>query len=299
MCCGDSKTSHLQISLRPHKSKMPATLYKDIGKKANDTISDDYDFSRKLKVKTKSANGVTFTTEGSLAANKSILAKLGAAFNHSSGLNVSKLQVTTQGRLIAEADIANAIIDNLKLGFKFEDGGKNAKQVGTVELKYVQDAFTAHTTIDAAGSNVTQNGVFHYENFILGGTTSFSLEKQAVSDYGGALGYKDSDFEASIVAKKLCKNLVTSFVHTPSQDVTYAAVYDFDSKTGGNTLTVGGRYKADKDTTYLAKIDSEGILSLASIQKLRPFVSLTTSAQVDVKNFEGDAHKFGFGITLG
>ncbi|ETV98828.1 hypothetical protein H310_08332 [Aphanomyces invadans] len=278
---------------------MPATLYKDIGKKANNTISDDYDFSRKLKVKTKSANGVTFTTEGSLGANKSILAKLGASFNHSSGLNVTKLQVTTQGRLIGEAEINNALVDNLKLGFKLEDGGKNAKQVATVDLKYTQDAFTTHTEIDVAGNNVTQNGVFHYDNFVVGGTTAFSLEKQAVSDYGGAIGYKAADFEASIVAKKFCKNLVTSFVHSPSKDVTYSAVYDFDSKTGGNTLTVGGRYTADKDTTYLAKVDSEGILSLASIQKLRPFVSLTTSAQVDVKNFEGDAHKFGFGITLG
>jgi hypothetical protein len=26
---------------------------------------------------------------------------------------------------------------------------------------------------------------------------------------------------------------------------------------------------------------------------------LTTSAQIDAKNFDGDAHKFGFGITLG
>ncbi|EQC28467.1 hypothetical protein SDRG_13795 [Saprolegnia diclina VS20] len=280
---------------------MPALLFKDIGKKAADTLNDDYDFNRKLKVKTKTANGVTFTTEGALAANKTILAKLGASFNHSSGINFTKLQVTTQGRLIGEAEIANALVDNLKLGFKLEDGANkgSARQVGSVEAKYVQDNFSIHSTLDFAGSNVSNAGVFHYENFVLGANTGFSLEKSAISDYGGAIGYKVADFEATILAKKLCKNLTASFSHAVNKDVIYSAVFDHDSKTAGNTLTVGGRYKANAETTYLAKINSEGFVSIASINKLRPYVSLTTSAQIDAKNFDGDAHKFGFGITLG
>jgi voltage-dependent anion channel protein 2 len=281
---------------------MPAQLYKDIGKKAADILNDDYDFTRKLKVKTKTSNGVTFTTEGSMGANKSILAKLGANFDHSCGISVSKLQVTTQGRLIGEAEIANVLVNNLKLGFKLEDGSNKgtSKQVGSVEAKYIQNNFSFHSLVDIAGRNVTNAGVFHYGNVVFGGHTGFSLEKKKkVSDYGGAIGYKGSDFEATFMTKKFCKNYIASFSHAAGKNLTYSAVFDYDSKTAANILTIGGRYAADADTTYLSKIDSEGIISLGCIQKLRPFVLLTTSAQIDAKNFDGDAHKFGFGITLG
>jgi len=71
-------------------------LYKDIAKTAENVLKDDYDFSRKLKIKTKAANGVSFTTEGDMASNKAILAKLSGSFTHeSSGVIFKKLQVSS------------------------------------------------------------------------------------------------------------------------------------------------------------------------------------------------------------
>jgi voltage-dependent anion channel protein 2 len=46
-------------------------------------------------------------------------------------------------------------------------------------------------------------------------------------------------------------------------------------------------------------VNSDGFVSLACIQKVTSFLSLTTSAHIDAKHFEGDAHKFGLGLTIG
>lgn len=90
-----------------------------------------------------------------------------------------------------------------------------------------------------------------------------------------------------------------SFDHKPSRDVIYAAVLDHNLKQQTNALTVGGRYTPDSQTTYCGKINSDGFMSLALIQKMTPVVALTTSAHIDVKNIEGESHKFGLGLTLG
>ncbi|DBA02033.1 TPA: hypothetical protein N0F65_000280 [Lagenidium giganteum] len=279
-------------------------LFKDLAKTAEDVLRDDYDFSRKLKIKSKASNGVSFTTEGALNANKSILAKVTGGFTHEgSGVVFKKLQITTQGRLITEAELPNVFTKGLHLNFKLEDGSvaknANAKQVGVLGAEYKQDNFSFNVDADFVGNTIREAGVFAYENFLIGGQAAFNIDKTALTEHNVGISYVGGDFTTSLVAKKNFATLSASFHHKLSKDTVYAAVLDYDLKSAANTLNVGGRYKADSDTTYAGKIDSEGFLSLASIQKIRPFVTLTTSVHVDAKNFEGDAHKFGIGLTLG
>lgn len=281
-----------------------AVLFKDLSKTAEDVLKDDYDFSRKLKIKSKASNGVSFTTEGQLNANKSILAKVAGGFTHTgTGVVFKKLQVTTQGRLVTEADLPNVLAKGLNLTFKLEDGSvaKNtsAKQVGVVGAEYKQDKFSFNTDADIVGNSVKAAGVYVQDNFVVGGQVGFNLEKSAISEHNVGVSFVGGDFAASLITKKNFGALQASFHHKLSKDTVYAAVLDYDLKSAANKLNVGGRYKADADTTYAGKIDSDGFVSLASIQKVRPFVTLTTSVHVDAKNFEGDAHKFGIGLTLG
>lgn len=283
---------------------MVATLFKDLSKTADDVLKDDYDFSRKLKIKSKSSNGVSFTTEGQLNANKSILAKVSGGFAHQgSGVVFKKLQVTTQGRLITEAELPNVLTKGLNLTFKLEDGSvaKNtsAKQVGVLGAEYKQEQFSFNTEADFVGNCVKAAGVLVKDRWVLGGQVGFNVEKSTLTEHNVGLSFVGSDFATSLMTKKNFGALSASFHHKISKDTIYAAVLDYDLKSASNTLNVGGRYKADNDTTYAGKIDSDGFVSLASIQNIRPYVTLTTSVHVDAKNFEGDAHKFGIGLTLG
>ncbi|KAE9026759.1 hypothetical protein PF010_g1963 [Phytophthora fragariae] len=279
-------------------------LYKDLAKTAENVLRDDYDFSRKLKIKSKASNGVSFTTEGALSANKSILAKVSGGFTHgASGVVFKKLQITTQGRLVTEAELPNVLTEGLKLTFKLEDGSvaKNtsAKQVGVLGAEYKQKNVAVNSEADFVSNTVSAAAVLSQGGFAVGGQTAFNVDKSAIVQHNVGASYTGADFVTTLVTKKNFAALQASFHHHLSHNTVYAAVLDYDLKSASNTLAVGGRYKADADTTYCGKINSEGFLSLASIQKVRPYVTLTTSVHVDAKNFEGDSHKFGLGLTLG
>ncbi|CAH0479186.1 unnamed protein product [Peronospora belbahrii] len=279
-------------------------LYKDIANKAENVLRDDYDFSRKLKIKTKAANGVTFTTEGDMASNKAILAKLSGTFTHqSTGVVFKKLQVTTHGRLISEVELPDVFTRGLKLTAKVEDGSlaKNAhaKRIGVFGWEYQQWRYSVNGAIDVGARTISKSIAYGFDNVLVGAQAAYNYNKSAVVDHNVALSYRGSDFTATLQTKKKFNALSGSFHHHLSRDTVYAAVFNYDLKSGQNTLSVGGRYNADKLTTYAGKVESDGHVSLALIQKIRPFVALTTSAHVDVKNFDGDAHKFGIGLTLG
>ncbi|DBA02056.1 TPA: hypothetical protein N0F65_000303 [Lagenidium giganteum] len=268
----------------------------DIAKTAESVLKDDYDYSRKLKIKTTSANGVTFTTEGEMGSNKSILAKLSGGFSHSStGVVFKKLQVTTHGRLITEAEIPNVFTKGFKLTAKVEDGSvaKNAsaKRVGVFGAEFVQKDFSFDAQADVGNNALRASGVYGLDNFLLGFQGGFSIDKSTVTDHNVAASYRGSDFAATVQTKKKFNALSGSFHHRLSKDTIYSAVFDYDLKSGSNHLTVGGRYVADALTTYAGKVESDGHVSLVLIQKIRPFLSLTTSAHIDAKNFDGDAHK--------
>lgn len=279
-------------------------LFKDIAKTAEDVLKDDYDYSRKLKVKSKASNGVSFTTEGEMGSNKAILAKLSGAFTHSqSGVLFKKLQVTTQGRLITEAEIPDVLAKGLKLTAKVEDGSvaKNAgaKRVGVFGFEYKQNNLAVDGQVDVGNNMIKDSVVYGIENVFVGANVAFSIDKSVLTDHNVAVSYAANDFSATLQTKKKFNSLSGSFFHRLSKDTIYSAVFDYDLKSGSNHLTVGGRYNADALTTYAGKVESDGHVSLVLAQKIRPFLQLTTSAHIDAKNFDGDAHKFGIGLTLG
>ncbi|TYZ68368.1 hypothetical protein PybrP1_009525 [[Pythium] brassicae (nom. inval.)] len=279
-------------------------LYKDLAKTAENTLKDDYDFSRKLKIKTNASNGVSFTTEGEMSSNKSILAKLSGAFTHrQSGVVFKKLQVTTHGRLVGEAELPHFFTHGLKVTAKLEDGSvaKNAsaKRVAVVGAEYVQKAFAVEGAADLGANTLRQSAVYGVDNVLVGAQAAFSLDKSSFTDHNVAASYVGGDFTATLQTKKKFNAVSASFFHRLSKDTLYAAVFDYDLKSGANHLVVGGRYHADALTTYAGKVESDGHVSLVLLQKIRPFLTLATSAHIDAKNFDGDAHKFGLGITLG
>ncbi|GAB9465588.1 hypothetical protein Gpo141_00002992 [Globisporangium polare] len=279
-------------------------LYKDLAKTAENTLKDDYDFSRKLKIKTNASNGVSFTTEGEMGSNKSILAKLSGSFAHSqSGVVFKKLQVTTHGRLVTEAELPNFFTKGLKITAKVEDGSvaKNAsaKRVAVVGAEYVQKAFSVEGSANLSTNVISESAVYGFDNVLVGAQAAFSLDKSSFTDHNVAASYLGNDFTATLQTKKKFNAVSGSFFHRLSKDTIYSAVFDYDLKSGANHLTVGGRYNADPLTTYAGKVESDGHVSLVLLQKIRPFLSLATSAHIDAKNFDGDAHKFGIGLTLG
>lgn len=282
---------------------MSPPSYSDISKSASDVLNNDYCFDKKLKLKTKTNNGVGLTVEN-VMGSKGVAGKLSSKFRPFSGIEVSKLGVKTCGRVFLEATLENAI-KGTDITINAEDGAGKSPS-GSLSVDYLADSFKLNTSLDfVKGPTISAAGTFATNGFILGGQVKYNTEFDdsesgaKVEDYNGALSYVASDFTASLSTSKKASVYGVSIHHNVSRSTQVATQFDFNSKDAGKVLTVGGIYSVDSDTKVQGKIDSNGIVSSNWIQNVRPQVQLIASAQVDAKNFAGDSHKFGLQLILG
>lgn len=291
---------------------MAPCKHKDLGKGAKDLLNKEYHGNRKLKVTTKTANGVTFTTDGKMAGNSSVLGSLSAKFKHSSGIRINKLAVNTHGRVNGEV-FMDDVVDGATLNVKFEDGnagqdakGKDYGQSGSFGIDYADSSMTVGANFDVVnGPTVDLNAVFSATDEILvGGNFKYNtgLDDDSgaadIEDYGIALGYSGSDFSAVLNAGKMFKQMDLSVLHQVDGDTSVAVKASYNTGSQKKSLTLGGSWALDKDTTFQAKVDSNANLSFNYIQQINSSIKLGASVGLDAKDFAADTHSFGLSLTL-
>lgn len=282
---------------------MAPPSYDDISKTANDILNNDYCFNKKLKVKTKTANGVAITVENVLAAS-SVSGKLTTKFKPFDGIQVNKFGVKTNGRVFVDATLDNALA-GAEFTVKAEDGAGKAPS-GSLSMNYSADSFKVDTNLDfVKGPTLYAAGTFGYDGFVLGGEVKYNTEFDdsdsgaKLEDYNGSLSYVGDDFTASLSTSSKASVYGVSIHHNVSSSTKVATQFDFNSADAGKVLTLGGITTVDSETKVQGKIDSNGIVSANWIQTVRPQVQVIASAQLDAKNFNGDSHKFGLQLVLG
>jgi len=282
---------------------MAPPSYEDISKTANDILNNDYCFDKKLKVKTKTANGVSLTVENVMSSS-GVSGKLTSKFQPFDGIAVDKLGVKTNGRVFAEATLENAFA-GAQFTVSAEDGAGKSP-AGSLSMSYNMDSINLDASLDfVRGPTLYAAGTFGYDGFVLGGEVKYNTEfddsdsNSKLEDYNGSLSYVGGDFTASLSTSNKASVYGVSIHHNVSADTQIATQFDFNSKDSGKVLTLGGIYTVDSETKFQGKIDSNGIVSSNWIQQVRPQVQLIASAQVDAKNFQGDSHKFGLSLILG
>lgn len=290
---------------------MLAKFFKDLDKTAEKVLDRDagWNFDRKLKIKTKTENGVTYTSESTLSSQKGkgVTSKLSAGYKHSSGLQLDKLQVTTDGLIVGEAALAGTV-DNTKFYVKAEDSSKgDQKGVIGVEFQHKESPIVNFVgEVDAVvGPTIRANVTTGYENFIVGGKVDYNtqLDSAGISpefeEYDVALGYYTSDNYLLVQSGKKFEQVTASFHHLLDEDTEVAGRFTYNINSGVQSYVGGGMKQLDGDTKVGFTLNNEAKLSLLWSQKLNKRVKLTACAQVDIRNFEGDSHKFGLALDLG
>jgi len=283
---------------------MAPTRVGDFSKKTSDLLSNDYCFDRKFKLTTKSAAGVTFTTEGTLKPKK-LDAKLTAKWSPAEGLLIDKLSVASGGRLAGEATLKNAL-PHVDLVCKVQDGGGESP-AGELEVKYSNDKFTLDCGVDVVrGPTLSASAS---ASVLAGLTVGASLKLDTkldesngspdLKDYNAAVQYSEKDITCVLATKDQMKEVQFSVYNDLSKDTQIGFQCDFLTKGELKAMNVGAYYQIDESTKVQTKVDNKGVVSANYILAFRPNVKGIASVQVDALNFAGDAHKFGLSLILG
>jgi voltage-dependent anion channel protein 2 len=284
---------------------MAPTRFGDFSKKTGDLLSNDYSFDRKFKLTTKSSAGVTFTTEGTLKPKK-LDGKLTAKWSPADGLLVDKLSISSEGRLVGEATLKNAV-KNTDLICKVQDGAGDAP-AGELEVKYTHDKFTLDCGVDVVnGPTLSASGsaALGATGLTIGASVKLDTKLDeangapVLKDYNAAVSYVKNDVTCVLATKDKLKQVSLSVYNDLNKDTQLGAQCDFLSKGELKSMQFGALYRIDADTQLQTKVDNKGTVSANYILAIRPGVKGIVSAQVDALNFAGDAHKLGLSLILG
>jgi hypothetical protein len=282
---------------------MSCGIYKDCIKGPKDLLGKGYDLNtKKLQIKSKSADGVSITADGEIAS--AVLGSL--AFKTScDNFSLDKLSVSSHGRFNLEAS-TTSLVDNVKFSLKAEDGlaGKDMKNksyssVGTIGLEYKIDSCATDAVIDIInGPSVTVSSLGKYENFLLGGTVAVDTGLDAgtgfaVTDFGGCIGYATKDFSAVVQSSKKCKNHSLNILHKVDGDTTIGSQATFNGT--ATTLAVGGSYKVNGETTLQAKVNEKADVT-ASLKQDVGALTFTLATSVNAVSLADP--KFGMNFVL-
>lgn len=280
---------------------MPA-IFKDIAKPVTDILTNDYTLAaQKVKLKSKAANGLELTTEGTLKGSKGVVGKISAKFTPFAGISIKKLQVDTQGRFTTEAVLENAV-EGVSFTVKAEEGA-GAPPAGELIVDYKNKSASVQASVDVtdpSGPTVYGSGTFAYESFLVGAEAKYCTGldggSASLADYNVAVGFLAGDLTATVATKKKASQATLAVHQKYSKDIELVTEYAHASK----LLTVGAIWKMDANLKLQGKVDSKGIVSANALQTIASGIQLISSVEVDAKNLSGaDAGKFGLTLVLG
>ena len=280
-----------------------------------DLLKDNFDVTgdNSLKVVNKTANGVTFTTEGTVGKKWSSSMK----FSPADGVTVKKFKADTNGRFFGEATLDGAFVDGLQFSLNFEDGAGTAKSKAVVGLTYGTGDFHVAADVDAANIDATVlnaavNVNVPVDGLTVGGSASFNTTGSSLDKYSAGLEYSTSDMTFSVTSGNGLGDTAFGVYHAYDANTNIGASVSTNrglgnligTATGSGDATtkqaIGVVHALDKDSSVGAKIDCCNNLGLFYTQRMNNNVSLTTAAKIDVSKWtQNDGHSAGFKLTFG
>ena len=274
--------------------------YADLGKAARDLFSKGYNYGQyKAEIKTKTATGVEFTTNGSSDhENGRFVGNLETKYKWKEyGLTFNE-KWNTDNTLATEVSVEDQGLQGLKLSLDTKFAPQSGKKSGKIKTEYKHDYVHTNLDLDLTTLNVFGSAVIGYNGWLAGYQLALDTSKTATSliaQNNFAIGYTKDDFtlHAAVNDASECQASVFQKVNSKLETAVQLnwTVGSTDTKFG-----FGAKYCPDRESTIRAKINNLSQLGLSYQHKVRDGVSLTLSSLIEGKNLNQGGHKFGIAL---
>lgn len=268
-------------------------------------LGDDYLGNEKsIELKTKTMNGVTYTSSGVLNGETNVIdGGLSCKYKVSGASMTSKL--TTAGQLTHESVLDNTGVKGLKLTIL---GGVGCTQIVTATGEYVHPHVSSIIKADFLNKpSITSSLTLGLNGVNIGGQGKYDVDSKEIRNINGILNYSNNEHEASIQILDKGKSSSVSYSHIISNDFSVAAEFMYGAGSNGGSedtttttklLTMGTKYDVDDETCIKAKFNSAGSMWLCYVQEIRKNTKLTLSTMFDVRKMEKPSHTFGLALAI-
>lgn len=274
-------------------------LYSDIGKVAKKLLTDDYVFTKKVKVASKTDDGFSYTITGAQGAkDESIDAEANAKLKVQGVAITGKLHTTSKEPTVeAKYETKDA------QGRKYLVCGTAGRNLGTTYVEYTGGPLGLKIAADLLKSQMAASAALaltnnDYSGFaVVGAEAEYDLVDKQVSKLNYAISFFDGkESECTLHVLDQAKKGMISYSHHVRPGLSVGAQMIYDRASQATSLALGTAYRLDGVTTVKAKLDSQGSLALSYIQDIRSNTKLIMSTKFNTSTF--DSAKVGFSLTV-
>lgn len=262
-------------------------------------MNDDYYFTNKLKLKSKTPDGISYEICG---AQNSKTGQIDAEISATAKLKGVSLtaQAFTSGKmpnLEVEYETSDDQGRKATLSGVVGKGLRNCSAEllgGPVGAKFAADAMST----DLYGSLAVAFTSDKYEGFVIAGAESeynVDSKKIGATNYGVSF-FDGKESEISVHVSGSMKKTMLSYSHHVRQRFSAAAQIEHELQTKTTEVALGGAYKLDGATTVKGKVDMDGFVALTYLQDIRPNTKLVMSSKFDPRKL--DSAKVGMSLTI-
>uniref|UniRef100_A0A2K6KAH5 Non-selective voltage-gated ion channel VDAC1 n=1 Tax=Rhinopithecus bieti TaxID=61621 RepID=A0A2K6KAH5_RHIBE len=252
--------------MQPQKMAVPP-MYADLGKSVRDVFTKGYGFGvTKLDLKTKSENGLEFTSSGSANTETTkVTGSLETKYRWTEcGLTFTK-KWNTDNTLGTEITVEDQLARGLKLTFHSSFSPNTGKKNAKIKTGYKREHINLGCNMDFDIAEPSIRGAL--EGWLAGYQMNFETAKSRVTQSNFALHTNVNDrteFGGSIY-QKVNKKLETAV----------------------NLVWTAGNSN---------RLNNSSLIGLGYTHTVKPGIKLTPSALLDGKNVNAGGHKLGLGL---
>lgn len=274
--------------------------YADLGKAARDLFSKGYNYGQyKVEAKTKTANGVEFTTNGSSDHEKGLfVGNLETKYNWKEhGLTFNE-KWNTDNTLATEVSVENQLLKGLKLSLDTKFAPQTAKKSGKIKTAYKHDYVHTNLDLDLNSLTLLGSAVIGYKGYLAGyqfGLDTSKTAKALLSKNNFALGYSKDDLGIHVAVND-GSEFQASVSHKVSSQLETAVQINWAVGSNETKFGLGAKYCPDRETTLRAKLNNSSQIGLSYQHKIKDGVSVTFSGLIEGKSLNQGGHKFGIAL---
>ncbi|XP_006649583.1 mitochondrial outer membrane protein porin 5 [Oryza brachyantha] len=268
-------------------------LFSDIGKRAKDLLTKDYTYDQKLTVSTVSSSGVGLT---STAVKKGGLYTLDVNSVYKYKNTNVDIKVDTESNISTTLTVFD-VLPSTKLVTSVKLPDYNS---GKVEVQYFHENASFATAVGMKPSPVVEfSGTAGAQGIAFGAEAGFDTATGKFTKYSAGIGVTKPDYHAAIVLADKGDTIKVSGVYHLDDKKKTSAVAELTRRLSANenTLTVGGLYTVDPQTSVKARLNNTGKLAALLQHEVKPKSLLTISGEFDTKALDRPP-KFGLALAL-
>ncbi|PNT27293.1 hypothetical protein POPTR_007G055800v4 [Populus trichocarpa] len=273
-------------------SKGPV-LFADIGKKAKDLLTKDYNSDQRLSVSTFSDAGVALTSS---AVKKGGLSTGDVAALYMYKNTIFDVKIDTESNISTTLTFTDFLPSTKTIAsIKFPDYNS-----GKLEVQYFHDraSFTTAVALNQSPA-IDVTATIGTPTIAFGAEAGYDTTLGSFTKYTAGISVTKPDSYASLILGDKGDSLRASYVHHLDLLKKSAVAGEITRRfsTNENTLTIGGSFPVDHLTVVKAKLNSHGKLGALVQHEVIPKSVLTISSEVDTKALD-KSPRFGLAIAL-